>query len=74
MNREQVMQDARAAGFVVESCADDRFIAVRAGEATNPNERMRMTSDGTFLIVHEGYYWQVGTTEDISNHLKARAQ
>jgi hypothetical protein len=31
-----------------------------------------MTSDGALLTVADGYYWQVGTIEDVANHLKAR--
>ena len=72
MTRDQVMEKARNAGLVVEPCSDERYISVRAGVVENTNERMRLTSDGALLTVHEGYYWQVGTVEDVDNYLKAR--
>ena len=74
MTRDQVMEMARNAGLVVEPYSSKRHIAVRAGVAENPNERMRLTSDGALLTVRDGYYWQVGTVEDVANHLKAREQ
>jgi hypothetical protein len=72
MTREEVMEEARKAGLVVEPCAEEGCISVRGGVAPDPNERMRLTSDGVLLTVHEGYYWQVGTVEDVSKYLKAR--
>ena len=72
MNREQVMADARAAGLVVEPCAMESLIAVRGDKAPETNERMRLTSNGALLTVADGYYWQIGTVEDLANHLKAR--
>ena len=70
MNREQVMKDAESVGLIVQACHSEDNIAVRAGEAPNPNERMRMTSDGSLMIVDDGYYWQVGTVEDVANYVK----
>lgn len=70
MNREQVIKRARAAGLVVEPCASPGLIALRAGEAPEgTNERMRMTADGGVFTVADGYYWQVGTVEDIANYV-----
>ena len=78
MNREQVMQEARTVGLVVEPCNDENFIAIRASEVSpGITERMRITSDGACLTVADGYYWQVGTVEDVANYvetLKAREQ
>lgn len=74
MSREQVMQDARAVGLIVEPCAMESLIAVRGNKAPETNERMRMTSNGAMLIVADGYYWQIGTVEDVANYVKAREQ
>ena len=74
MTREQVMEMARNSGLVVEPCSSDQHIAVRAGVAEDTNERMRLTSDGALLTVSDGYYWQVGTVEDVHKYLKAREQ
>lgn len=78
MNREQVMESARSVGLVVEPCAMDCLIAVRGEKApTDTNERMRMTSDGAMLTVSDGYYWQIGTVDDVANYvntLKAKEQ
>lgn len=72
MNREQVMADARSVGLVVEPCHREDCIAVRAGEVPpeNRNERMRITSDGACLTVADGYYWQVGTVEDVAKYVE----
>lgn len=70
MNREQVMQEAQSVGLVVEPCHDEGCISVRSGEAKDTNERMRLTSDGVLLTVSDGYYWQVGTVEDVARYVE----
>ena len=72
MNREQVMADARSVGLVVEPCRQEDCIAVRAEKVPvgQFNERMRITADGAFLTVADGYYWQVGTVEDVAKYVE----
>jgi hypothetical protein len=72
MTRDEVIKSAREAGLVVEPCPDEKYIAVRVGEAENSNERMRLTEDMQILIVSDGYYWQVVTVEDIAAIANAR--
>jgi len=72
MNREEVIQFANRSGFVAKPCASEEYIAIRVGEAEDTNERMRLTEDGQVLVVDEGYYWQVGTVEDVANAIRAR--
>lgn len=78
MNRDRVMDSAREVGLIVEPCALETLIAIRTGEAPeDTSERMRMTAGGALLTVIGGYYWQVGTVEDIDNYvqtLKSREQ
>ena len=71
MNREEVIKKATDKGLVVEPCRDESFIAIRAEKVPEGcNERMRMTAEGAFYTVADGYYWQVGTVEDVSNYLE----
>ena len=76
MNREQVMNDARSAGLIVEPCRAEECIAVRSEKVPEgSNERMRLSANGSFFTVADGYYWQIGTVEDVANYvqtLKAR--
>jgi hypothetical protein len=60
------------AGLTAKPCASEEYIAIRAGEAEDTNERMRMTEDGQIFVVDEGYYWQVGTVQDVANAIRAR--
>jgi len=73
MNREKVIQLANQSGFVAKPCASEEYIAIRASEAEDTNERMRLTENGQVFIVDEGYYWQVGTVEDVANAIRARS-
>ena len=73
MTRDQVIAKAIAAGMYAKACADEKYIAIEYGKAENPNERMRITSDGALLIVDDGYYWQIVTTEELAKHLEAKA-
>ena len=45
-------------------------MAVNIGKAEDTNERMRLTDSGQLLVVDEGCYWQVGTTEEWAKHLQ----
>jgi hypothetical protein len=74
MNREDVIRSANEAGMIAKPCASEEYIAIRAGEAEDTNERMRLTEDGQVLVVDEGYYWQVGTVEDVANAIRARGE
>lgn len=70
MTRDQVIAKAIASGMYAKACADEDYIAIECGKAENPNERMRMTSDGALLIVDEGYYWQLATVDELNKHLE----
>lgn len=71
MTRDEVLERARARGLVAEPCADEAFIAVRASEAPEgTNERMRITAQGKVLTVADGYYWQVGTVDDVARYVE----
>ena len=74
MTRDQVMQKAREKGLIVEPCVDKSFISIRVGEApAGTNERMRMTADGAVMTVNNGYYWQVGSIDDVANYVRSLA-
>jgi hypothetical protein len=67
MNREQVMQQAKSIGWIVEPCANPGFLAVRSYKP-DTNERMRMGANGEFYTRGaDGWMYQVGTIEDIAN-------
>ena len=71
MNRNEVMELARSKGLVVEPCNMESLIAVRQDRVpTGCTELMRLTSDGAMLIVADGYYWQVGTVDDVYEYVK----
>lgn len=71
MNREDIIKLAAEHGKTVTlSLADPEMLCVDCGPAHDPNERARLTSDGAFLIVNEGRYWQVGTKNDVEAWLK----
>jgi len=71
MTREQVMESARSVGLIVEPCHDENMIALRSDPVPEGcNERMRMTADGALFTVSDGFYWQVGTVEDVANYVE----
>lgn len=71
MERIDVMQLAQSKGLVVEPCNHEGLIAVRLSKAPDgANERMRITADGAFLTIADGYYWQVGTVDDVKKYVE----
>jgi hypothetical protein len=70
MNREEVIALAESKGFQARPCPADGMMAVNVGKAEDTNERMRLTDSGQLLVVDEGCYWQVGTTEEWAKHLQ----
>ncbi len=72
MTRDDIIKLANQSGFIAKPCVSEEYIAIRAGEAEDTNERMRLTEDGQILVVDEGYFWQVGTVEDVANAIRAR--
>jgi hypothetical protein len=70
MTREEVIALAEIKGLQAKPCAADGMMAVKVGNAEDTNERMRLTDSGQLLVVDEGYYWQVGTTEEWAKHLQ----
>ena len=63
---------AKSKGRVVEICYDPHYASIRAHKVPegSENERMRLTSDGTLLTVHDGYYWATGLISDIREYLE----
>jgi hypothetical protein len=74
MNRDDIIRMAEQSGFIAKPCANEEFIAIKAGKAEDANERMRISGCGQFLVVDDGYYWQVGTVEDVANAIRARGE
>lgn len=71
MNIDEVIKLAAEKGRVVKpSPVDQDVCIVDCGPAPNTNERARLTSDGAFMIVDEGRYWQVGPVNDVAAWLK----
>jgi hypothetical protein len=70
MTREEVIALAESKGFQAKTCALESMMAVNIGKAEDTNERMRLTDSGQLLVVDEGCYWQVGTTEEWAKHLQ----
>jgi len=69
MNFDDIIRLAREAGLVVEPCADDRFIGIRAYKP-DTDECMRMGSSGeVYTRGQDGWMYQVGTVEDVANYV-----
>jgi len=66
MSRDEAIKKATERGLIVNPGAIEYLVSVRTDTAPpDNNERMRITASGNLLIVEDGYYWQVGTTEDL---------
>ena len=74
MTREDIIRMAQDIGWIVKPCYDPTMIAVQCGIAPDANERMRVTAEGAVLIVDDGYYWQIGTTQEVAAAIRARGQ
>lgn len=71
MNIDEVIKLAADKGRVVKpSAVDPELCVIDCGPAPDTNERARLTSDGAFLTVDEGRYWQVGPIKDVAAWLK----
>ena len=71
-SRDEVMQKAKDAGFIVEPCEDPNLIAVRSYKP-DTNERMRLCSSGElYTRGDDGWMYQVGTIDDLNNYLNKR--
>ena len=70
MTREEVIALAEIKGLQAKPCVADGMMAVNVGKAEDTNERMRLTDSGQLLVVDEGCYWQVGTTDEWAKHLQ----
>ena len=70
MDRDDVIKLAEGKGYRAKPCVADGMMAVNVGKAEDTNERMRLTDSGQLLVVDEGCYWQVGTTEEWAKHLQ----
>ena len=73
MTRDQAIKAATERGLIVKPGALDYLVLVKTDRVPpNRNERMRITVYGDLLWVGEGYYWQVGTTEDLIRRLEEK--
>ena len=72
MNVDEIIEQGKAVGLIIKRCHDSEYLAVDCGEATEPNEGMRLTSDGALLTVNEGRYWQVGEANVIAAFVMER--
>lgn len=71
MTIEEVIKLAADKGrFVKASDVDPEVCIIDCGPAPDTNERARLTSDGAYLTVHEGRYWQIGSIKDVAAWLK----
>ena len=70
--RQAVIDQLKEKGYEAKPCVDPDMIALKVGEAEDPNERMRLTADGQFYIVDDGYYYQIGSVEDLKKFLEAK--
>jgi hypothetical protein len=68
---EQVIELAASKGRIVKPCHDPEWAQLDCGEAPNDGRGCVMTSDGAFLLVEEGRYWQAGPMQDVWDGLKA---
>jgi hypothetical protein len=74
MIREEVMEQAKALGWVVRDCKDPSYISIRAYKSET-NERMRIGSSGeVYTRDDDGWMWQAGTIESLEQAIKERGQ
>lgn len=59
MTQEEAIAAFKQVGREARPCAHPDFVALKVGEAVNPNEKFRATADGHVLVVRDGHYWQV---------------
>jgi hypothetical protein len=74
MTRDEAIKAVTERGLIVKPGALEYLVLVRM-EAVPPdnNERMRITASGGLLVVKDGYYWQLGTTEDLIRWMEEKA-
>ena len=72
MTNKEVIKRGMSIGLVIKQCHNPEYLAIDCGEALDPNERMRITSDGKVLMVNGGRYWQVGSAEDIAEEVMVK--
>jgi hypothetical protein len=70
LDRDKVMESARLAGLIVEPCAMESLIGIRAYQSDS-NEAMRMGSNGAFYTRgDDGWMYQIGTVEDVAKYVE----
>jgi hypothetical protein len=70
MTREEVIEQARAAGLTVEPCAHPNLIGIRAYKPDS-DEKMRMGAGGEMYTRGEdGWMYQIGTVEDVARYVE----
>ena len=74
MNRDEVIEQARAVGWRVEPCANPEYIAIRSF-MSDTNEAMRVGSNGeVYVRGDDGWMYQVGTIDDVAQAIRERGQ
>jgi hypothetical protein len=69
MTREDVIEQAKAFGWVVRVCEDPSYVAIRSYKS-DTNEKMRIGSGAEIYVLSEGWMWQVGTFESFEQAIK----
>jgi hypothetical protein len=73
MTRDEVIEQAALIGWHAVPCALPDLIALRAYKSEEPNERMRLSSNGAmYTLGDDGWMYQIGTVKDVANAIKAR--
>jgi hypothetical protein len=74
LSRDEAIKKATERGLIVKPGALEYLVSVRTDKVPpDNNERMRITASGNLLIVEDGYYWQVGTTDDLIRWMEEKA-
>jgi len=71
MTRDEVLDKAKAAGLVVQPCADPSYIGIRAYKPET-QEVVRVGSSGeVYIRGDDGWMYQVGTIEDVARYVES---
>lgn len=65
MTQEEAITALKQLGREARPLANPELVALKVGEAVNPNEKLRATADGHILMVQDGCYWQVINIADL---------
>jgi len=71
MTREDLMEKAKALGWVVRVCKDPSYVAIRSYKP-DTNEKMRIGANAEIYVLSEGWMWQVGTFESLEQAIQEK--